>query len=516
MPAIVSVSERTKETAAAAPTRVAVFSGGEQVSYDAFNTHVDRIATWLSSAGIGLGDVVTFWLPPGLAASVIFIATQRIGAVAHPMSSNLGTAEARQMLTRVSPTAVVVSHGASLATESMAKLAKEALPHCQIAEIESHTLALTPSLASFSNSSPTRIRPHGLDRASVIIFTSGTTGEPRAIVHSVRSIETTARDLIARLAITTSDVIGLASPIGHVRWVLYGGLVPFLSGGGLFVTDKWMPSDWVSAANAVHCTFGIFSPKHLNDLRLLSTKGLRAESVRRATCGGSYLSPRLMEVSENELDIKIVRGYGSTEFPYAFTGSFEDTPGKRWHYDGLPLGDTEMALRQDIVADSVALLDGAPLGRIQIRGNHCAKGQLNEKGGLDPIVDDGGWVLTEDTGELTDGYLRVTGRTADLIIRNGENINANELEAVLIRHPRVTDIAIVGARDEVIGERVCAVVVGDGLKPDLTVDVLATFLRESGIMKQKWPEKVIAVDVVPRTSGGKIRRAQLWKLVNGE
>jgi cyclohexanecarboxylate-CoA ligase len=508
-----SISTAVKRAAQTDPDRVAVYANGRPTSYRDFDRHIDRTANWLSTRGVERGMLVSFWVPAGLAASVIFVAVHRVGAIAHPMSANIGPSEARSMFAQISPAAVLVGSDESPGRQTI-ELLHEMCPTAVVAEIADLELDATGIDSIGPEGRQQFDVADGPDRPSVLVFTSGTTGVPKGIMHSARSIGSVATDLIERLAITPADVVGVASPIGHVRWVLYGGLIPFLARASLFVTNGWRAGQWVDAANEVACTFAIFSPKHLDDLRSEAAGGNRVRRLRRVMCGGSYLSPRLLSAAERELGVTVVRGYGSTEFPNAVAGRFDDIAANRLHFDGSPLGDTEVSLTDGSAGQSIALYDGATLGRIRIRGAHGALGRLGVGGQLEPVVDPDGWLVTEDYGEFVDDRLRVTGRAADLIIRNGENINANELESILREHPSVVDVAVVGQRDEVVGERVCAIVVADAAAPTLTVELLATFLQECGVTKRKWPEAIISTDAITRTPGGKIRRTELWAMAN--
>ncbi|HVX20596.1 MAG TPA: AMP-binding protein [Acidimicrobiales bacterium] len=475
------------------------------LSYAQVDRLVDDLAVTLAAGGVGTGDVVTIWMPAWWQASVAFLAANRIGAVAHPMSDVLGVTEAMAILRRVQPRAVVYGASDPAAADRMAAAATDAVGSALL--VRARDLA-DPSAAARSGS-PAAARP-GVptvepdpDRACALVFTSGTTSEPKGVLHSHRNLGATVRDVAERVGVRDADVIGLASPIGHVRWVMFGCLLPFLVGGTLFTCARWRPAEWTGRADEVGCRFAAFSPKHLEDLVAQAAEGRRCRALEVVTCGGSFLSTPQLRRSEEALGVTVLRSYGCTEFPSAVGGGVDDPPEQRWQYDGRPLAGVEVRLERGDDDDVVRLGGSGPMGRICLRGTHAAAG----------VTDADGWYRTEDFGELVDGWLRVLGRSADIIIRNGENISANEVEGFLSGYPGLGEFAVVGRQDLVAGERVCLVVVGPaGTAPG--VDDVSGFLGQSGVMKQKWPESVVEVDSLPRTPNGKLVRRRLWELVN--
>lgn len=490
------------------PDGVAIVDEARSLSYAAVDRLVDGLAATLSAGGVGVGDVVTIWTPAWWQAPVAFLAANRIGAVAHPMSDVLGLTEAAAIVRRVGPRAVVYGTNDPTGEDRVAAAATEGAgsPLLVRARDLDDQSAAPPEAPTASPATVPARRPMvepDPDRACALVFTSGTTSEPKSVWHSHRNLGATVRDVADRVGLGDGDVVGVASPIGHVRWVLFGALLPFMVGGTLFTCARWRPADWAGRAEAVGCRFAAFSPKHLEDLVAQVGEGRRCRSLEVVTCGGSFLSTPQLRRSEEALGVTVLRSYGCTEFPSAVGGGADDPPEQRWQYDGRPLAGVEVRLEVGDDDDVVRLGGAGPMGRICMRGTHAAAG----------VADPDGWYRTEDFGEMVDGWLRVLGRSADIIIRNGENISANEVEGVLSGFPGLGDFAVVGRQDPVAGERVCLVVVGHtGTGPG--VEDVAGFLEESGVMKQKWPESVVEVDDLPRTPNGKLVRRRLWELVN--
>jgi cyclohexanecarboxylate-CoA ligase len=493
------------------PGRLAIAEGERRLTYGELDEAVDRLADKFRVLGVLKGQVITIWMPAWWEASAIFNAALRVGAVPHALAHSVGDDEAAQILTVARPAVVLLGAENPNTVLRMADLVQSTVPGTPVLPIRPGTEAGGDRWTGREST------PRTIPGAAALIFTSGTTGGPKGVVHDRHSLNATCADIAERFEFTTESVIGMASPIGHVRWVLYGGMLPFLVGGTLLTAGRWNPAEWATAAAEVRCSFGAFSPKHVEDLIELLGRGLTVPSLRMLSCGGSYLPAALLQRAEELLGGRIVRSYGCTEFPSATASSPQESENLRWTFDGTALRGVEIELVEDDGGDgeeAVSLSASGAMKRIRLRGTHAAVGVLN--GDTDEILrvtDPHGWLSTADFGEMDDGLLRVVGRRADMIIRNGENISATELEEVLGQHPLIDDVAVVGRRDPTVGERVCAVcVTHDGSR--LEVADLTGFLAERHVAKWRWPESMMDIDAIPRTSSGKVRRGDLWQLVN--
>src|SRR5262249_27252315 len=222
-------------------------------------------------------------------------------------------------------------------------------------------------------------------------------------------------------------------------------------------------------------------------------------TFRLFSCGGADVDPTLVDEATGRLGCVVKRVYGSTEFPTITTTGPDDPPLRRIDSEGRAIGAAEVRLDPSGAAES----DGDD-GEILARGPECFLGYLDPRLNADSFTPDG-WFRTGDLGTLDDaGYLRITGRRKDIIIRKGENISAREVEDLLASHPAVAEVAVVGLPDRVAGEIACAVL---RLRPNhaaLTLEDVTAHLRAGGLSTRKLPERVVVAEDFPRTASGKI------------
>jgi cyclohexanecarboxylate-CoA ligase len=222
------------------------------------------------------------------------------------------------------------------------------------------------------------------------------------------------------------------------------------------------------------------------------------------------MPPELITSASGALDCTVTRAYGSTEYPSATGCNQDDPPDKRACTDGRAMGAVQVRVVDDSGSDAPA---GA-VGEVLVRGPELFVGYFDANLNDDAFTSNG-WFRTGDLGRLdADGYLEITGRRKDIIIRGGENISVKEIEDHLFGHPKIGDVAIVAAPDPVLGERVCAVIVpasGDSI----TLDEITQWLRAARFAKQKLPERLIVLDELPRTASGKVQKFKLRELARG-
>jgi len=338
------------------------------------------------------------------------------------------------------------------------------------------------------------------DAPALVAYTSGTTADPKGVVHSHRTIGFEIRQLAAMQEGNPPLLVG--APVGHAIGMLSGLLLPVWKGDPISLIDVWDPAQVLAGmlednlASGSGATFFLTSlldhpdctPAHL---KLMSRIGL----------GGSPVPSAVTERMAS-LGISAIRSYGSTEHP-STTGNRHEAPqDKRHHTDGRALEGVELRL----IDEEGAEVGPGARGEILSRGPDCAMGYT------DPALtaasfDAEGWYATGDIGVLDDeGYLTIVDRKKDVIIRGGENISALEVEEMLLRIPGVAEAAVVAAPDARLGEHACAFV--RVLDPATTVD-LATVrqhLSGAGMARQKWPEEVRVVDELPRTPSGKVKK----------
>jgi cyclohexanecarboxylate-CoA ligase len=511
VPAEVAIASCARET----PERLAIVDDGTCLSYTDLDREITGFARRLTAAGVGAGHVVSIWLPPWWASSALFNSVLRVGAVSHVMSPGLGSDEAYGILQVARPRAIVVGGEDVAHLARMRDVIEQAAPDADVFIVR-RSPGVPMEHAKARPAAPGCTgEPRRLPGAQALIFTSGTTGSPKGVIHTAASLTAVCTSVAARFELGPGCVIGLASPIGHIRWVMYGAMMPFQLRGTLLTAQRWIPREWIDMARVASCEFAAFSPKHVADLVELRRSGHPRASLKTISLGGSYLPTETLLVAERVLDARIVRSYGCTEFPSATSGSPREPIDRRCSLDGHPLEGVELVLEPvSDEASAVERISGHMMSRILLRGSHAAAGIIgtsdDEPGS---VTGPDGWLRTEDFAEMVGGDVRIVGRSAELIIRNGENISAPAVESVLIEHPAIADVAVAGEHDPIVGERLVAVLVPSGTAAPGAAD-LVEFLRQRNIERHRWPERVIVAAQIPRTSSGKIRRRSVWELVN--
>ena len=471
--------------------------------WDGTFDQVDRAARSLAAAlaarGIGPGGVVAFQLPNWVEAGVTFWAAAYLGAVVVPIVHFYGPKELDYILGAMHPDVVVTADrfGRTDYLDVYEDLMRRRPPELWLVA-GSSTGALPRPARRFASvlDEPPRFAPSSVDpdAPAIVAFTSGTTRDPKGVVHSQRTIafETGQLEYMYPRG-GPPDLTG--APVGHFIGMLNAFLVPLLRPRPVHLIDVWDPGTVLRtmldervgvSGGATYFLSSLldhpdFSPDHL---ALIPFAGL----------GGSTVPVAVTERAGG-LGIDVFRSYGSTEHP-SITGCLLSEPErKRQTTDGRPLPGVELELSEE--------------GEILSRGPDCCIGYT------DPELtarafDADGWYHTGDVGVLDDeGYLTITDRISDIIIRAGENVSAQEVEESLLRMEAIAEVAVVAAPDERLGERVAAVVrlhVGTAVP---TVAAVRSHLAALGLARQKWPEAVYPVADFPRTASGKVQKFRL-------
>jgi acyl-CoA synthetase (AMP-forming)/AMP-acid ligase II len=465
---------------------------------------VDRaarsLAATLAARGVGPGSVVLFQLPNWVEAGVVFWGAAYLGAVVVPVVHFYGPKEVEYILRATTPDVVVTAdrfgHADYLATyETLlpgvgdplwlvagetppGDLPKEAQPFANLLEADPFR-------------SPAEVDP---DAPAVVGFTSGTTRDPKGVVHSHRTIGFEARQLhLMYPGSGPPQIIG--APVGHFIGMLNAFLITLFEDKTVNLIDVWDPGEILRLMRTEHLGVGGGATYFLSSL--LDHPDFTAEHLELmpfAGLGGAPV-PRAFTERGRRLGIKMWRSYGSTEHP-SITGCFIDDPEeKRLATDGHPLPGVEVRLDPD--------------GQILSRGPDCFLGYTDPQL-TDSVFDQDGWYRTGDVGVLDDeGYLTITDRVSDVIIRGGENISAQEVEELLSGLDSIAEVGVVAAPDERLGEHAAAVVRVRAGRTAPTLEEMRVHLETAGLARQKWPESLHVVDEFPRTPSGKIQKFRL-------
>ncbi|ORA93951.1 AMP-dependent synthetase [Mycobacterium marseillense] len=440
-----------------------------------------RLAAGLRARGVGPGDVVAFQLPNWVEAAVTFWASAFLSAVVVPIVHFYGPKELRYILSSVRPRVFITAEGfgrMTYAPEVCADVPTVAL----VGESFDELLADEPMAGTL-----------GADPAgpALIAFTSGTTSNPKGVIHSHQTLGFETRQLLSNYPPGRKRQL-TALPVGHFIGMLGAFLIPVLDGSPIDLCDVWDPDRAIDLMDTDGVALGGGPPYFVTSL--LDHPRFTAEHLRFIThigLGGSTV-PAAVTRRLADLGILVTRSYGSSEHP-SITGSHYTAPeDKRLFTDGNARTGVEVRLADD--------------GEILSRGPDLFIGYT------DPALtarafDEEGWYHTGDIGVMDDdGYLTITDRKSDIIIRGGENISALEVEEVLLGMPAVAEAVVVSAPDARLGEHAAAVlrIKAGHVMPTLD-DVRAHFER-AGVAKQKWPESLHQVDDYPRTASGKVQK----------
>ena len=455
-----------------------------------------RFAGWLADNGVGAGDVVAFQLPNCVEAAVVFWGSALAGAALVPIVHFYGPKEVGFILDQLTPAVLVHSAGAPIEPATgRIDLAVDLTGPAGLA------VGGAPGDAAPIDA-PADVDP---DAPALVAFTSGTTADPKGVIHTHRSIVGEIRQLSAIQPPEPRPTL-TGAPVGHAIGMLTGLLLPVYRSQAVHLIDQWHPAAVLDAMVAGDLTAGSGATFFL--VSLLDAPGWGPEHLERMRyvgLGGSSV-PEAVADRAIAMGISVARSYGATEHP-SVTGAPHDLPQEpRKRTDGRPLPGVEVRI---VDASGEALAAGEP-GEIWTRGPDLCAGYTDPALTARTFTDDG-WYRTGDVGVLDpDGWLTITDRLSDVIIRGGENISAAEVEDVLLRMTGVAEVAVVAAPDERLGEHACAFVrLTDPATraPELTD--LQAHLADAGLAKQKWPEELVVVADLPRTPSGKVRKTDL-------
>jgi len=464
-----------------------------------------RVAGGLEAAGVRAGDVVAFQLPNWMEAAATFYGASLLGAILVPIVHFYGAKEVRFILAHTRAKALVTA-ASFRQSDYLATLAtyRGELPDLgTVVVVGEHAPAAgtTPFeklVQAAPLAAPRRVEP---SEPAVIGFTSGTTSDPKGVIHSHHTIVAEARQLADMQAGRTLPML-VGAPVGHAIGMLSGLLIPLCQGKAIHLIDVWDPPTILDAMVEADLTCGSGATYFLTSL--LDAPGFTREHVQRMTAiglGGAPVPAAISDRAES-MGISIVRSYGSTEHPSSTGATHQEPAAKRKYTDGRALWGVELKLLDE---DGNEVAVGQP-GEILSRGPDRFVG-YTDPALSDAMLDADGWYATGDIGVLdADGYLTITDRKKDIIIRGGENISAAEVEETLMRMPGVAEVAVVAAPDERFGEHACACLrmQAGHAAPDLAV--VQQHFAAAGLAKQKWPEEIVAVDDFPRTPSGKVKK----------
>jgi acyl-CoA synthetase len=472
----------------------------------AVHTMAQHVAGGLRSRGVVPGDAVAFQLPNWVEAAATFYAASLLGAVVVPIVHFYGPKEVGYILrrTRVKALVTAARFGHLDYVANLQRLRPE-LPDLELVAIVAENggdagghLPFAELLAAPPVDAPVRVDPSS---PALVAYTSGTTSDPKGVIHSHRTIVFEVKQLSAVQASGARPSL-VGAPVGHGIGMLAALLLPVWQAGAIHLIDQWVPRDVLAAMLEDDLSSGTGATFFLTSL--LDDPGITArhlELMHNMGLGGSAV-PYAVAERATKLGLSVVRLYGSTEHP-STTGCTHDDPlDKRLRTDGRSLPGVELRIVDERARD----VGVDEPGEIVSRGPDCFVGYTDPALNAD-CFDTDGWYATGDVGVLdADGFLAIVDRKKDIIIRGGENISALEVEELLLRMEGVAEVAVVAAPDRRLSEHAAAFVrmLPGAALPDLRA--LRAHLEAAGLARQKWPEALHLVEDFPRTPSGKVQK----------
>ena len=509
-----SLADYWQQTARAMPDKIAVVDNhGASYTYSALDHAASCLANWMLAKGIESGDRIAFQLPGWCEFTVIYLACLKIGAVSVPLLPSWREAELVWVLNKCqakmffAPTLFKQTRPVDLILPL-----QNQLPQLQqivgVDKLAPATSSLSLSQISADNTSlTTAITTHG-DELAAVLFTSGTEGLPKGVMLTHNNILASERAYCARLNLTWQDVFMMPAPLGHATGFLHGVTAPFLIGARSVLLDIFTPDACLALLEQQRCTCMLGATPFVYDLlNVLEKQPADLSALRFFLCGGTTI-PKKVARECQQRGIKLLSVYGSTESSPHAVVNLDDPLSRFMHTDGYAAAGVEIK----VVDDARKTLPPGCEGEEASRGPNVFMGYFDEPELTARALDEEGWYYSGDLCRMDEaGYIKITGRKKDIIVRGGENISSREVEDILLQHPKIHDACVVAMPDERLGERSCAYVVLKAPHHSLSLEEVVAFFSRKRVAKYKYPEHIVVIEKLPRTASGKIQKFLLRK-----
>lgn len=476
---------------------------GTTLTFKEFRDRSERVAAGLAARGIGAETPITWQLPTSMESVVASAALARLGAVQSPVLHLYREKELGFVMRHTNAAFVLVPgewKGFDYAAMA-SKLASEMDPSPVVltfADLTDGDVSTLPPVAEYAD---------GEEPVRWIYSTSGTTSDPKGVLHTDGTLFAGGKGLADALEMTSADVGSMAFPYAHIAGPDYLLMVLF-TGMSVVLVEAFNPADAVETYARLGVTMAggstAFYQMFVNEQRKAPGEKI-IPTLRALSGGGAPMPPEIFREVLDEMGIKTCHGYGMTEIPMITQGSPSDTDEQLANTVGKPVTGAQIR----IVTEDGRVAGIGEDGEVQVRGPMVAKGYTSTELTEAAFVD--GYFRTGDVGHVReDGHVVLTGRLKDIIIRKGENISAKEIEDLLYAHPKVGDVAVIGLPDRERGERVCAVIERPESGDEFTFDEMVAYLAEQGLTRFKTPEQLEIVDSLPRNET--LRKVLKYKL----
>ncbi|EGZ3131592.1 medium-chain fatty-acid--CoA ligase [Escherichia coli] len=509
-----SLADYWQQTARAMPDKIAVVDNhGASYTYSALDHAASCLANWMLAKGIESGDRIAFQLPGWCEFTVIYLACLKIGAVSVPLLPSWREAELVWVLNKCqakmffAPTLFKQTRPVDLILPL-----QNQLPQLQqivgVDKLAPATSSLSLSQIIADNTPlTTAITTHG-DELAAVLFTSGIEGLPKGVMLTHNNILASERAYCARLNLTWQDVFMMPAPLGHATGFLHGVTAPFLIGARSVLLDIFTPDACLALLEQQRCTCMLGATPFVYDLlNVLEKQPADLSALRFFLCSGTTI-PKKVARECQQLGIKLLSVYGSTESSPHAVVNLDDPLSRFMHTDGYAAAGVEIK----VVDDARKTLPPGCEGEEASRGPNVFMGYFDEPELTARALDEEGWYYSGDLCRMDEaGYIKITGRKKDIIVRGGENISSREVEDILLQHPKIHDACVVAMPDERLGERSCAYVVLKAPHHSLSLEEVVAFFSRKRVAKYKYPEHIVVIEKLPRTASGKIQKFLLRK-----
>ena len=498
-----TIGDLARDQAMRRPDAIA-FVGSSETTFEKLLVDAEALLAALLELGLRAGDVISFQLPNWTEAAVINLAAALGGFVINPIVTIYRDREVSDMLARSGSKILFACHkyrGYDFA--AMIERIHSQEPSLDFREffVRGSQLPSYKMLVDSARGKNPGAKPVDPDSLKMLLFTSGTTGRAKGVMHSHNTLSRAAQNAIICWSIGEGDGILMPSPVTHISGFSNGLDLPFIAGTKTVLMEYWNSRDAVSLIDGHQVAGTVAATPFLTELAAAAAAAQSSlPSLRFFACGGAPVpSPVVRSANAAFGRLCAFRIYGSSEVPFVTLGYFRDqdaelaasTDGAVFDYDVLILDD-----------NGEAVAPGKE-GEIAARGPSMFIGYSDEPASERTHTAEG-YFLTGDLGKIVSvNGLVITGRKKDLIIRGGENISAAEIEEIITTYPGVADVAVVAMPHDRLGEGVCAFIVAAA---DVAVSALTTFIHSKGLARQKTPEKFYVLDELPRTPSGKVRK----------
>jgi acyl-CoA synthetase (AMP-forming)/AMP-acid ligase II len=500
-----------EQWARSSPDKAVVVNGDRQLTFAQLYEQALHLASALRARGLRQGDVISFQLPNWSETLVINLAACIGGWVCNPIVPIYRDAEVRFILKDAqSKVLFIPTSYRSIDYEQMVGRLRAELPQLKevfVVRASSTGLPRYEDLLSERAATPESFPAVDANAVKLLMYTSGTTGEPKGVLHSHNTLRADIDANIRFRSLTPADVLLMASPVTHITGYLYALELPFAAGITALLMDRWNAVEGCDLIERHGVTFSSGATPFLAELvGVAEQTGRSLPSMRLYGSGGAPVPPDLVRRARKAMpNCQTYRAYGCSEAPTISLGLAQGDPVELAATTDGRVVNHEVRI---VDAETGAALDGGQEGEILTRGPEVMLGYTNPEH-TKAAFDAEGFFRTGDLGRLDSrGYITISGRKKDIIIRGGENLSAKEIEDVLHQHPSVLEAAVVAMPHPRMGETPCAFVT---LRPgsSLDFDVMKAFLDQAQLARQKIPERLEILAQLPRNAAGKVLKHEL-------